>query len=51
MTANYFCRDLWLHLKPLLRFRKAATLAGSGTHNLKKTKRRSGKRTVFFEMP
>lgn len=51
MTASYLCRNLWLHLKPLLKLHKTMTPVGLNTRNLKKPKQCPGKRIVFFEMP
>ena len=51
MTAGNICRSVWARLKPRLRFHKTGIVAGLDAHNEKETKRHSGKRIVFFEMP
>lgn len=51
MNTSHFSRNLWLHLKPLLKFRKPMTPTKSDTLCVRNVKRHSSKRIVFFEMP
>jgi hypothetical protein len=51
MTLILPCRNFGYRLQLTVRFQRPATQGRASTPTARKMGRRSGKRTVFFEMP